>query len=68
MRSLENEAMRISKQVSIFVSTFVALCAFVGAMAAAHAATNARQPIEQQERWSGAGSNGLRCAEQVANF
>jgi hypothetical protein len=43
----------MSKHASIFVSTFVvALSALVGAMAAAHAVTNAKQLFEQQERWS----------------
>jgi len=37
------------------VSILVALIAFVGAMAAAHAATDAKQLFEQQERWSGGG-------------
>ena len=47
--------MRMSKHVSILVSTFVALSALVGAMAAAHAVTNAKELFEQQERWSGGG-------------
>jgi len=44
-----------SKSMSKFVSLLVALTAFVGAMAAAHAATDAKQFFEQQERWSGGG-------------
>ena len=44
-----------SNSVSKFVSLLVALTAFVGAMAAAHAATDAKQFFEHQERWSGGG-------------
>jgi len=44
-----------SEPVSKCVSILVALIAFVGAMAAAHAATDAKQLFEQQERWSGGG-------------
>ena len=44
-----------SKSMSKFVSLVVALTTFVGAMAAAHAATDAKQFFEQQERWSGGG-------------
>ena len=44
-----------SNSVSKFVSLLVALIAFVGAMAAAHAATDAKQFFEQQQRWSGGG-------------
>ena len=61
LRTGENEAMKmpaskyVPKYVSIFVSTFLAMSAFVGAMAAAHAVTNAKQLFEQQERWSGGG-------------
>ena len=44
-----------SKSVAKFVSLLVALTALVGAMAAAHAATDAKQLFEQQERWSGGG-------------
>ena len=44
-----------SNSVSKFVSLLVALTAFVGAMAAAHAATDAKQFFEQQQRWSGGG-------------
>jgi hypothetical protein len=44
-----------SEIVSKCVSILVGLSAFIGAMAAAHAAMDAKQLFEQQERWSGGG-------------
>jgi hypothetical protein len=45
----EEEAMKT------IVSAFVALSVLAGVAAAAHAATDAKQLFEQQERWSGGG-------------
>jgi hypothetical protein len=45
--------MPVSNFASLFVSMLVAQSAFVGAMAAAQAATDAKQLFEQQEGWSG---------------
>jgi hypothetical protein len=45
--------MPVSNFASLFVSMLVARSAFVGAMAAAQAATDAKQLFEQQEGWSG---------------
>ena len=45
----EEEAMKT------IVSTFVALSVLAGVAAVAHAATDAKQLFEQQERWSGGG-------------
>jgi len=48
-KELEEEAMKT------IVSTFVALSVLAGVAAVAHAATDAKQLFEQQERWSGGG-------------
>lgn len=45
----------VPKFMSKLVSILIALTAVVGTMATAHAATDAKQLFEQQERWSGGG-------------
>jgi hypothetical protein len=47
--------MPLAIALSKFVWILIALTALVGALGAAHAATDAKQFFEQQERWSGGG-------------
>ena len=43
------------KTMKTIASTLVALSVLAGVAAVAHAATDAKQLFEQQERWSGGG-------------
>ena len=46
---------REEEALKTIVSAFIALSVLAGVAAAAHAATDAKQLFEQQERWSGGG-------------